>query len=135
MNFSDDNPAMAESELNIAAAGAVLACEAGVPYQPPSGNDSGVDPIAEWVANQRQLDFDHPVAVNFLDEAAYREAITGGEPVDAEITEEEEQAEADALAQFRALGFISGDVDLGEASDTLSGSGGDSGSGGSGWQR
>ena len=49
MNFSVDNPAMAESELNVAAAGAVLACEAGLPYRPPIGNDSGVDPFAEWL--------------------------------------------------------------------------------------
>jgi hypothetical protein len=31
-------------------AGAVLAREAGVPFQPPLGNASEVDPIAEWLS-------------------------------------------------------------------------------------
>lgn len=49
MNFSNDNPAMAKPELDVAAAGAVLAGEAGLSFQPPIGNDSGVDPFAEWL--------------------------------------------------------------------------------------
>ena len=31
-------------------AGAVLAREAGVPFQPPLGNSSEIDPIAEWLS-------------------------------------------------------------------------------------
>jgi hypothetical protein len=31
-------------------AGAVLAREAGVPFQPLLGNTSGIDPIAEWLS-------------------------------------------------------------------------------------
>lgn len=31
-------------------ANAVLASEAGVPFQPPRGGDSGIDPITEWLS-------------------------------------------------------------------------------------
>lgn len=50
MNFSDDTDTEAETRQHSAAAGAVLACEAGVPFQPPMGKDSGIDPIAEWLS-------------------------------------------------------------------------------------
>ena len=29
---------------------AVLACEAGLPFQPPLGKGSGIDPFAEWLS-------------------------------------------------------------------------------------
>jgi hypothetical protein len=50
MNFSDNTDANAEPTLNRADASAVLAREAGVPFQPPLGNASGIDPIAEWLS-------------------------------------------------------------------------------------
>jgi hypothetical protein len=50
VNFSDNTDAHAEMALNRAYAGVVLAREAGVPFQPPLGNASGVDPIAEWLS-------------------------------------------------------------------------------------
>ena len=50
MNFSDSTEPQAETAPNRADAGAVLAREAGVPFQPPLGNASGVDPIAEWLS-------------------------------------------------------------------------------------
>ena len=49
MNFLDDT-ADVETALNRAVTGAVLAREAGVPFQPPLGNASGIDPIAEWLS-------------------------------------------------------------------------------------
>jgi hypothetical protein len=50
MNFSDNTDTTVETALNRADAGVVLAREAGVPFQPPLGNASGVDPIAEWLS-------------------------------------------------------------------------------------
>ena len=51
MNFLDDtNTGQADTALNRANAGAVLAREAGVPFQLPLGKDSGIDPIAEWLS-------------------------------------------------------------------------------------
>ena len=39
-----------ETALNRAGANAVLAREAGVPFQPPLGNTSGIHPIAQWLS-------------------------------------------------------------------------------------
>ena len=50
MNFSDDTDSNAEAAPCRADACAVLAREAGVPFQPPLGNASGIDPIAEWLS-------------------------------------------------------------------------------------
>jgi len=52
MNFSDDTDTNTDAETRqpSAAAAAVLAREAGVPFQPPMGKDSGIDPIAEWLS-------------------------------------------------------------------------------------
>ena len=36
--------------LNSSEPGAALAREAGVPFQLPLGNDSGIDPFAEWLS-------------------------------------------------------------------------------------
>ena len=50
MNFSDNTDTQVETALNRADAGAVLAREAGVPFQPSLGNACGIDPIAEWLS-------------------------------------------------------------------------------------
>ncbi len=50
MNFSHNTGTHAETAPNRADASAVLAREAGVPFQPPLGNASGIDPIAEWLS-------------------------------------------------------------------------------------
>lgn len=113
--------------LLVASAIVVLALIAGVAYvvvkggrQYPSAWDDKTAPIAEWVAAERELDFKHPVQVNFLSEEEYTARATEGGD---DGTEEAEQYYADQVAQLRALGFISGDVDLAAASDTLSDSG------------
>ncbi len=50
MNCSDNSDTKAEKALNPADTGAVLAREAGVPFRPPMGKASGIDPIAEWLS-------------------------------------------------------------------------------------
>lgn len=50
MNFSDNTEPHAETAFNRDDAGVVLVREAGVPFQPPLGNVSGIDPIAEWLS-------------------------------------------------------------------------------------
>jgi hypothetical protein len=49
MNFSDNTEPHAEAEPNRTGADAVLVREAGVPFQPPLGMASGIDPFAEWL--------------------------------------------------------------------------------------
>lgn len=104
----------------------VLAVVAGAAFvllrggrQFPSAWDPRVEPIAEWSADARGLEFDHPVEVEFLSEAEYTASSTGGESVD----DADETADDDLVAQLRALGLLAGEVDLGDASDTLSDSG------------
>ena len=50
MNFSDNTNTNADLALDGAHAYAVLVRDAGVPFQPPLGKTSGVDPIAEWLS-------------------------------------------------------------------------------------
>jgi hypothetical protein len=50
MNFSDNTEPHAEAEPNRTGADAVLVREAGVPFQPPLGMASGIDPFAEWLS-------------------------------------------------------------------------------------
>jgi hypothetical protein len=50
MNFSVSPDTNAEMALNRTDASAVLAREAGVPFQPQLGNAAGVDPIVEWLS-------------------------------------------------------------------------------------
>lgn len=50
MNCSDNTAAKAETALNSADTGAVLVREAGVPFQPPLGKDSGANPFTEWLS-------------------------------------------------------------------------------------
>ncbi len=49
-NFSGSANTQVDAALIRADANAVLAREAGVPFQPPLGNASGIDPIAEWLS-------------------------------------------------------------------------------------
>jgi hypothetical protein len=50
MNVSVSTDTHAETAPNRADADAVLAREAGVPFQPELGNASGIDPFAEWLS-------------------------------------------------------------------------------------
>ena len=50
MNFSEDTDTHAETARTRADASAVLAREAGLPFEPPLGMASGIDPIAEWLS-------------------------------------------------------------------------------------
>lgn len=50
MIFSDNSHSDAATVLGATTANVVLVREAGVPFQPPIGSTSGVDPIAEWLS-------------------------------------------------------------------------------------
>mgnify|MGYP000861653632 FL=1 len=50
MNFSNRADTRAHATRERADAVTVLAREAGIPFQPPMDNASGVDPIAEWLS-------------------------------------------------------------------------------------
>ena len=50
MNCSDSTDSQGKTTLTRAGGGAVLAREAGVPFQPMLANTSGVDPFDEWLS-------------------------------------------------------------------------------------
>ena len=83
----------------------------------PAAWDDRVAPLAQWTAQERGLDFEHPVKVNFLTDSEYTAATT------AEPTGDEADELADVTAEMRALGLISGDLDLAGSMNTLNDSG------------
>lgn len=104
--------------IAMIAGGAYVVLKGGRQY--PSAWDPRVDPITAWVSKERELDFSHPVKVNFLTEKEYTARSTeGGDDGSAAS----KQYYDDQEAQLRALGFLSGDVDLSKAQDTLADSG------------
>ncbi|WP_421117850.1 hypothetical protein ACE2AJ_10410 [Aquihabitans daechungensis] len=111
----------------VASAIIVVAVVAGAAFvlvkggrQYPSEWDARVAPITTWVSKERELEFEHPVKVNFLSDKEYTARATEGGDDDSV---ESDQFYADQVAQLRALGFVTGDVDLAKANDTLSDSG------------
>ncbi|MEO6628716.1 MAG: DUF6782 family putative metallopeptidase, partial [Aquihabitans sp.] len=85
----------------------------------PKTWDSRVSPIAAWVAKARDLDFKHPVEVEFLTSGEYTAASQDRPAPTAESARDMQ----DTVSQMRALGFVQGDVDLAAATDTLADSG------------
>jgi hypothetical protein len=90
----------------------------------PKQWDPRVAAIAEFVARERGLPFEHPVTVEFLTSEQYRDAAIDSattsdeaDPGTASMTDDE------FVAEFRALGLISGQVDLDAVGDTMVGSG------------
>jgi hypothetical protein len=84
----------------------------------PDKWDARVEPLVGWTSRLRGLEFRHPVRVNFLSEAEYTAAST------SESTDGEQDEEVEAVvAEMRALGLVSGEVDLVDSVNTLSDSG------------
>jgi hypothetical protein len=79
----------------------------------PDAWDPRVADLAAYVEEERDLQFDHPVHVDFLTASEYTSATTSdteGPPEDAERADFDTYA-----AQLRALGVASGELDLYEA--------------------
>lgn len=86
---------------------------------PPGAWDTRIADLVRFVERTRGLRFDHPVRTDFLSEKAFRAAVTG--------TEEPTAADRDELRHlegvFRALGLVQGELDLADATRTLTGEG------------
>jgi hypothetical protein len=90
------------------------------PNSYPDRWDERVAPLATFVELERGLEFDHPVHVNFLTEAEFREQTTVDE---AELSGTEREQLESWGNQTRALGLTSGEVDMHDAFNSLSGDG------------
>jgi len=75
----------------------------------PAKWDPRLKPIADEVAKLRKLTFDHPVAAEFLSDAAFEKKVA----VDrGKLTKADKEDIARSQAQLRAVGLIGADVDL-----------------------
>ncbi|HEV7721546.1 MAG TPA: hypothetical protein VGO60_09685, partial [Iamia sp.] len=86
----------------------------------PTTWDTRIAPIAEWVADERDLEFEHPVEVVLQPEAEYLDQADG-DPATAD--EEDQQEMDDFVAVLRALGLVEGEVDLEAAYGDLASAG------------
>ena len=76
-------------------------------------------PIAKQVEKLRGLTFDHPVPVSFLSDAAFNKKVS----VQDQLTAKERKELDASESEFRAIGLVSGDLDLASAFDSLQTSG------------
>ncbi len=86
----------------------------------PSTWDPQVTDLVEFVERERDLRFRHPVHVDFLPEAEFRELVTGEE---SDLSTEDRQDMEAIAGMLRALGLVDGDVDLFQAVNQLTGEG------------
>lgn len=85
----------------------------------PDEWDSRVLPFVEIVEEERDLEFEHPVHVDFLTEGEFEEQVTADE---GKLTKKERKELKQAVGFMRALGVISGDIDLLKTMNELHGS-------------
>jgi hypothetical protein len=85
----------------------------------PKAWDARIADLARFVERERGLRYEHPVRADFLGDDDFRQRVTaGGEP-----TAEDRATLHHYEGLFRALGLISGEVDLEAASKQLAGEG------------
>jgi hypothetical protein len=91
---------------------------AGPPH--PSTWDPRVQKYVDFVEARRDLEFKHPVYVDFLSDAAFEKQVTH----DRDELSDDDLEELDQYAgMLRALGLIEGDVDLFDKQNELQGKG------------
>jgi hypothetical protein len=86
----------------------------------PKQWDPRLAPIADKVAELRELKFDHPVAAEFLDDAKFEKRVSIDK---GKLTKSDKEDIARSQGQLRAVGLIGPDVDLVDASSSLQSSG------------
>ena len=86
----------------------------------PTKWDPRLRPIADEVAKLRKLDFEHPVAAEFLDDAAFEKKVTTDR---GKLSKQDKRDLERSQAQLRAVGLIGADVDLFDAVGSLQTSG------------
>jgi hypothetical protein len=103
--------------LVLAASGAsVVAVPAGAAA---SGWDSRIKPIADEVAKLRGLEFEHPVPVTFLSDAAFDKKVS----INDKLSKQDRADLNHNESEFRAIGLMAGGVDLADAIDSFQSSG------------
>jgi hypothetical protein len=114
--------AIALAVVAAAAVGAVLLARDHGPKGPPHPSkwDSRVQKYVDFVEKKRDLEFKHPVYVDFLSDADFTKQVT----TDPDKLTDEDRDELDrATGLLRALGMVEGDLDLFDKSNELQGKG------------
>ena len=110
--------AVASLALLLSSSAAAVVRSGDDPHDYPGRWDARVLDIVAFVEKERGHKFDHPVPVEFLDEATFRKEVTAEES----DLEDDDRAELDRVAAvFRALGLLEGEVDLFDEVNTVSG--------------
>jgi hypothetical protein len=91
---------------------------AGPPH--PSTWDARVQKYVDFVEKKRDLEFKHPVYVDFLPEEEFTKQVTADRD---ELSDDDEEELEQFTGMFRALGLIEGEVDLFDESNELQGKG------------
>ena len=86
----------------------------------PDAWDERVQDYVDIVEDERGLDFEHPVYVDFLPDAEFADQVTADEE---DLTAEDREEIEQSTGLFRALGLLEGDVDLFEQANELNGAG------------
>ena len=84
----------------------------------PAAWDARVTDLVQFDANERNLDYKHPVKVVFLSAAAFKKRVTTD---DSKLTAKDRRDLQNALEELRALGMVQGKVDLFAKENQLSG--------------
>jgi hypothetical protein len=84
----------------------------------PDDWDARVAPLVGFVEDERGLDFEHPVEVEYLTEREFRERVKSDE---SDLTEEDREDLQSGVGLLRALGLVEGDLDLLDAMNELQG--------------
>lgn len=84
--------------------------------QYPSTWDPRIADLATAVERERELDFEHPVHVDFMTEADFKDKVTAPS---SEQSDEDTKEMQQAVELFRAFGLLQGEVNLLEQSNTL----------------
>src|SRR5262245_5888854 len=86
----------------------------------PERWDRRIEPIAHVVEKLRKLDFEHPVAVEFLSDAAFEKRVAVDK---GKLSASDKRSAERSQSQLRAVGLIGPDVDLLDATSSLQKSG------------
>ena len=82
----------------------------------PDAWDTKIAPFAEIVEDERGLEFDHPIYVDFLTVKEFQKQVSSDEE---DLTAEDRKEIEQSTGMMRAVGLLEGKVDLFESSNKL----------------
>jgi len=86
----------------------------------PDAWDSRVKEYVEEVEVERELEFKHPIHVDFLSVKEFKKQVTADED---DLTDKDRKEIEQTTSMFRALGLIEGEIDLFDSMNQLQGAG------------